>query len=89
MRASTSGAERRLLLGSMLLRQSSRLGGTRRPPLEDSLSAIDAAAAAGAAGPRLLARRGRAKELQEQGVGVADLADARRLNPRLLLLQGQ
>jgi len=77
----------RLLAGALLLRAELALAPSRGPLLAETLATLDAAAAAGEQGPELLALRGRAKDQLQPGSGAADLAEARRLNPRLLLLR--
>jgi hypothetical protein len=79
----------RLLAGALLARAELAPEPSRGPLLAEVLTTLDAATAAGAGGPVLLALRGRARERLQAGSGAADLAEARRLNPRLLLLQGQ
>jgi hypothetical protein len=77
------------LLGSVLvLRAELASARARGPLLAEALAAVDAAAAAGATGPGFLALRGRVKERLHPGGGADDLAAARRMDPRLVLLQG-
>jgi serine/threonine-protein kinase len=77
----------RLLAAAALLRGELAAGPARRRLLELAVAAASLAIDGGQRDAVTLALRGRAREALQPGTGAADLTEARRMDPRLVLLR--
>jgi hypothetical protein len=77
----------RLLAAAALLQAELAAGPARRPLLDEAVAAASLAVAGGQRDAVTLALRGRAREALQPGAGAADLGEARRMDPLLVLLR--